>query len=100
MRDRSLDADVQKDAPADQELPQANDPSFVPATPDSDVLAAADVPGPDDIGITDSDYENLLTEVMAGKWGRGQERRLRLKEAGHDHVQVAKDVVKRANKNR
>jgi len=39
----------------------------------------------------------IAGEVMRGEWGRGQERRLRLAQAGHDHVAVQKAVVKRAN---
>lgn len=42
-------------------------------------------------------FADLVDEVLAGKWGNGQDRRRRLAEAGFDHVAVQKEIVKRAN---
>lgn len=36
--------------------------------------------------------ESVAESVMRGNWGTGQERRLRLEEAGYDHVEVTNEV--------
>jgi lysozyme len=38
--------------------------------------------------------EDVAKEVLAGKWGRGQDRKQRLKEAGYDPVAVKTEVDK------
>lgn len=45
-----------------------------------------------------SGFDQVVDEVLAGKWGSGQERRLRLSEAGINHAAVQKEVVRRINK--
>jgi hypothetical protein len=41
--------------------------------------------------------DDVIDDVLAGKYGVGQDRRVRLKEAGYDHVKVQKELVRRAN---
>jgi len=40
----------------------------------------------------------VAREVLAGDWGIGQERRRRLTEAGFDHVEVQREMVRVVNK--
>ena len=42
-------------------------------------------------------FPDLVDEVLAGKWGTGQARRLKLAQAGFDPNAVQKELVKRAN---
>ena len=42
-------------------------------------------------------FPELIDEVIAGKWGVGQERRRRLAQAGFDHIAVRDELVRRAN---
>jgi len=42
-------------------------------------------------------FPDLIDEVIAGKWGVGQDRRRRLAQAGFDHVAVRDEIVRRAN---
>ena len=42
-------------------------------------------------------FPELIDEVLAGKWGTGQNRRRKLAEAGFDHRAVQKEIVRRAN---
>lgn len=44
--------------------------------------------------------DKVVEEVFAGKWGKGQERRLRLAQAGFDHREVQRRIVARANQKR
>lgn len=39
----------------------------------------------------------IVDQVVAGNWGKGQERRTRLEAAGYDHVAVQKELVRRMN---
>lgn len=45
----------------------------------------------------DSDVTEVAQEVIAGKWGVGQDRRNRLSEAGHDVRAVEEEVVRLRN---
>lgn len=40
---------------------------------------------------------DIVDSVLAGEWGKGQERRLRLRAAGHDHRKVQAEIVRRHN---
>ena len=42
-------------------------------------------------------FEEIVAQVIAGDWGKGQERRTRLDAAGYDHVAVQKELVRRMN---
>jgi hypothetical protein len=75
------------------------DPTETPETP-------VDVPDDPEETQEDSDDEvkqtllsvkEVAQEVLDGKWGTGQERRLRLSQAGYDHVAVEDAVVKILN---
>lgn len=46
---------------------------------------------------SDEDLEAIAREVLAGDWGQGQEQRLKLEEAGHDHRKVQAAVTKIRN---
>lgn len=46
---------------------------------------------------TNRSFDEIVQEVREGKWGRGQERRLRLSQAGYDHVAVQKELVRILN---
>lgn len=39
----------------------------------------------------------VVDEVLEGKWGTGQARRLRLSQAGIDHREVQAEIVRRRN---
>lgn len=53
----------------------------------------------DDNERTATDMEGLAREVLAGKWGAGQERRQALADAGFDPNKVQKEVVRIVNDN-
>lgn len=42
-------------------------------------------------------FEQIVQEVIDGKWGSGQDRRLRLRQAGYDHVAIQKEIIRRIN---
>jgi CW_7 repeat len=44
-----------------------------------------------------SDVSDIAVEVMAGKWGTGQDRRKRLSDAGYNVKEVEDEVVRRLN---
>jgi CW_7 repeat len=46
----------------------------------------------------DKDLSGIVLEVREGKWGKGQERRKRLAEAGHDFREIEAEIVKQLNK--
>jgi hypothetical protein len=39
----------------------------------------------------------VAREVLDNKWGSGQERRMRLDDAGYDHAEVDAEIVKLLN---
>lgn len=41
------------------------------------------------------DYSVIASDVLAGKWGAGEEKRERLEAAGHNPTEVAKEVNRR-----
>ena len=41
--------------------------------------------------------EDVAREVLEGKWGKGQEIRVRLADAGYDHNKIRKAVVRLLN---
>jgi len=43
------------------------------------------------------DLDLIIDEIVAKKWGKGQDRRLRLEQAGFDHVEVQKALIRRIN---
>ena len=45
----------------------------------------------------DNVFDTVVDEVIQGKWGKGQDRRLRLSQAGYDHVAVQKEIIRRTN---
>ena len=47
--------------------------------------------------VSNTDYERIVNQVVAGEWGKGQDRRQRLEAAGIDHVAVQKELVRRMN---
>ena len=46
---------------------------------------------------TPPSFEEVVNQVIAGDWGKGQERRTRLEAAGYSHVRVQKELVRRMN---
>lgn len=52
----------------------------------------------DSVSETEPDLSAIVEEVARGEWGVGQDRRLRLAQAGYDHRLIQKKLVERANK--
>lgn len=46
---------------------------------------------------SDTELDTIAREVLEGKWGEGQEQRLKLSEAGHDPKKVHAAVTKIRN---
>jgi len=46
---------------------------------------------------TPPSFEEVVSQVIAGQWGKGQERRTRLEAAGYSHVRVQQELVRRMN---
>lgn len=42
-------------------------------------------------------HDKVVEEVLAGKWGVGQEKRLRLAQAGYNVREIEAEVVRRSN---
>jgi hypothetical protein len=83
MNDDELQDEIESEL---EEVPQAEEPV------EANVFAkAAEVPN------KDFAFYELVNEVLRGEWGTGQDRRRRLSEAGHDHVAVQKEIVRRLN---
>lgn len=43
-------------------------------------------------------FDEVVDQVIQGKWGIGQERRMKLNAAGFDHRLVQAAIVRRANR--
>lgn len=43
-------------------------------------------------------HDDIVDQVLRGEWGSGQDRRLRLQQAGHSPNEVQREIVRRANK--
>ena len=54
------------------------------------------LPETESTGETEKD--DIVTQVLKGEWGVGQDRRLRLQQAGHNPNEIQKELVRRANK--
>jgi len=42
--------------------------------------------------------DDIVLQVLNGEWGVGQDRRIRLAEAGHNPNEIQREIVRRANK--
>lgn len=62
-----------------------------------------EIPEPEEVQLADQVVEHptslndVVDQVVAGEWGKGQDRRQRLDKAGIDHVAVQKELVRRMN---
>lgn len=65
--------------------------------PDNEEVAEVSEDTPPPLETPDKNFDQVVKEVMEGKWGVGQDRRLRLAKAGYDHVAVQKELVRIAN---
>jgi hypothetical protein len=76
---------------------------------DAEVLEVElELPEPEEVQIADQveeynpegQFNNLdvvVDEIVAGQWGKGQDRRRRLEEAGYSHALIQKELVRRIN---
>lgn len=75
-----------------EELPQPEQTFQNGETYDQDVVPVEDrAQAPDRVNPDDPEglsLQEVADQVMRGDWGDGQERRLRLDQAGYDHVEV------------
>ena len=68
-----------------------------------------EIPEPEEVQVVDQvqeydtpdwtppSFEEVVNQVIAGDWGKGQERRTRLEAAGYSHVRVQQELVRRMN---
>lgn len=110
----NVDRPAEDSAPL-EELPQPADDGFGSRSPGSS-MTEADVQNRRESGVEElpSDTEDELAEednwvgaqeslekvareVLDGKWGKGQERRMKLQDAGHDPNEVEAAVTKLLN---
>jgi predicted Fe-Mo cluster-binding NifX family protein len=60
-----------------------------------------EIPESEEVQVADQveqySFDQTVDQVIAGEWGKGQDRRLRLEKAGIDHVAVQKELVRRIN---
>jgi len=47
--------------------------------------------------VPDTSFDEVVNQAIRGEWGKGQDRRLRLSQAGYDHVAVQKEIIRRTN---
>ena len=47
--------------------------------------------------VQETGLDDIVGQVLAGEWGVGQDRRLRLARAGHNPNDIQKELVRRAN---
>lgn len=46
---------------------------------------------------TEKSFDEIVQEVFRGEWGQGQEQRQRLADAGYNHNEVRKAVIRLRN---
>jgi len=76
---------------AEQEVtpvpPSSDNPEDPEQTPSSEVVASVEAGRFEEVSL-----QQLVQEVLAGKWGNGEQRRHLLTQAGHDYDQVQQAV--------
>jgi len=51
----------------------------------------------EELPTPETGFDRVVDQVLRGEWGKGQDRRLRLSQAGIDHVAVQKEILRRMN---
>lgn len=77
--------------------PYMDDPTEEIIEEDADLMIESSPDIPEEIPTEEVDQDLIVDQVLKGEWGVGQDRRLRLAQAGHDPNAVQREIVRRAN---
>ncbi len=81
--------------PVPEESPKVSQQVVIDVPKDEDVIASTEPSNSDDIIVVEDDLkplEEVVLEVIIGKWGNGEDRVQKLEEAGYDSLAIQNNV--------